>query len=125
MKKNVTCIVCPLGCRIRVTYSKDAINSVKDYQCEKGKDYAVQEIFNPVRNLTTTMEVRNGELPLVSVKTNKPVPKQRIFDVMDSIARIEVEAPISIGDILVENVLDLHADIVATKNVGKTNNKYE
>jgi CxxC motif-containing protein len=119
MRKNVTCIICPLGCRIRVVYSKDAIQRIEDYQCEKGKDYAVQEIFNPVRTLTTTLMVMNGDLPLVSVRTSTPVPKQRTFDIMDELAGIEVDAPVVIGDILVEHVLGMDADIIATKNVQK------
>ena len=119
MKKDVTCIICPLGCRITVAFSEDAIHSIKDYQCEKGKDYAVQEIFNPVRTLTTTLTVTKGELPLVSVKTSEPVPKGKIFDVMDIISGIEASAPITIGDVLVEHVLGLDADIIATKHVLK------
>ena len=117
MKKDVTCIVCPLGCRIRVMYSKDAIQRIEDYQCEKGKDYAVQEIFNPVRTLTTTLTVTKGELSLVSVKISKPVPKGKIFDIMDVISGTKVSAPINIGDVLVEHVLGLDADIIATKHV--------
>jgi CxxC motif-containing protein len=119
MRKNVTCIVCPLGCRIRVTYSEDAIQRIEDYQCEKGKDYAVQEIFNPVRTLTTTLNVTNGELLLVSVKINKPVPKDKIFDIMDTISGFEVIAPVKIGDVLIEQVQGLDTDIVATRNVRK------
>ena len=121
MKKDVTCIVCPLGCSIRVSYSKEAIHSIEDYQCEKGKDYAVQELFNPVRMLTSTIMVRNGELPLVSVKTNKPIPKDRLFDVMDVIAQIELSAPIRMGEVLVEKILDLDANIIATKHVEALN----
>lgn len=117
MRKDVTCIICPLGCKIRVAYSKDAIQRIEDYQCEKGKDYAVQEVFNPVRMLTTTMMVINGELPLVSVRTNRAVPKQKIFDIMDAIAAIKVDAPVAIGDVLVESVLGLDANIIATKHV--------
>lgn len=117
MKKDVTCIVCPLGCRIRVAYSEDAIHSIKDYQCEKGKDYAVAEVFNPKRSLATTLTVINGELPLVSVKTSEPVPKQRMFDIMDTIAAIKVDAPVAMGDILIEQVLGLDVNIVATKHV--------
>lgn len=117
MKKDITCITCPLGCRIRVAFSEDAIHSIEDFQCEKGKDYAVQEIFNPVRTLTTTMIVRKGELPLVSVKTSKPVPKHKVFDVMDAISDVVVVAPVTIGDVLIEKVHGPDIDIVATKNV--------
>ena len=119
MKKDITCITCPLGCRIRITYSEDAIHRIEDYQCEKGKDYAVQEIFNPVRTLTTTLMVAKGELPLVSVRTSKPVPKQRIFDIMDALSDVAIVAPVKMGDVLIEKILGLDIDIVATKNVEK------
>jgi CxxC motif-containing protein len=119
MKKDVTCIVCPLGCRIRVAYSEDAIHSIKDYQCEKGKDYAVAEVFNPKRSLATTLTVINGELPLVSTKTSEPVPKQRMFDIMDALSDVMVVAPVKIEDVLIEKILGLDIDIVATKNVKK------
>lgn len=119
MRKKVTCVICPMGCRIRVVHSKDAIQRIEEYQCERGKDHAVQEVFNPLRTLTTTIAVRNGELPLVSVKTSKPVPKDRIFDIMDVIAELELEAPLALGEVLVEEILGLNADIVATKQVKK------
>ena len=119
MRKNITCTICPLGCRIRVAHSKDAIQRIEDYQCERGKDYAVHEVFNPMRTLTTTLRVKNGELPLVSVKVSKPVPKESLIEIMDAIAHIEVEAPLAIGEVLVEGVLGLDADIVATKHVRK------
>ncbi len=80
----------------------------------------MQEIFNPVRTLSTTLTIINGVLPLVSVKTNNPIPKSKIFDVMDVIANKEIEAPVVTGDILIENVLELHVDIIATKNVNKS-----
>lgn len=79
--------------------------------------YAAEELLNPVRTLTTTIRVSNGVIPLISVKTDKPIPKEKLFKVMDTISEFEVNAPVKIGDVLIGNVGGLDANIVATKNV--------
>lgn len=117
MKKEITCIVCPIGCRLTIEYSDTTINNIEGYQCKKGKVYGVEELLNPVRTLTTTIRVNNGIIPLVSVKSDKPIPKGKLFQIMDTIADVEVFAPINIGDVLVGNVIGLDANIVATKNI--------
>jgi CxxC motif-containing protein len=117
MRKEITCIICPIGCRLMVEYEDNTILKIEGFECKKGKKYASEELLNPVRTLTTTIVVKDGEIPLVSVKTDKPIPKDKLFEVMDVISEIEVFSPVSIGDVLVKNVLDFNADIVATKNV--------
>ncbi|OYT41479.1 MAG: molybdopterin oxidoreductase [Candidatus Altiarchaeales archaeon ex4484_43] len=119
MKKKFICIVCPNGCEIEVRYSEGEIEKISGNLCERGLDYVKRELFSPERSITSSVEVRNGLLPLVSVKTSKPIPKERIFALMDEIANIEVEAPVRIGDVIVKDVLGTGADIIATKNVDK------
>ncbi|RLI93350.1 MAG: molybdopterin oxidoreductase [Candidatus Altiarchaeales archaeon] len=119
MKKKFICIVCPNGCEIEVRYSEKRIEKVSGNLCGRGMDYVKRELFSPERSVTSSVEVRNGSLPLVSVKTSKPIPKEKIFAVMDEIASIEVEAPIRIGDVIVRDILGTGADIIATKNVDK------
>ena len=86
-------------------------------------EYAEKEILNPERTLTTTVRVKHGHLSLVSVKSNKPLPKERLFDAMNLLAKIEVEAPIRIGDKIVENLFNTGVDVVATKNIKKNLHK--
>jgi CxxC motif-containing protein len=117
MNKKVTCIICPIGCEIEVSCSGEDIENVEGHQCKKGIKYAREEVICPMRTLTTTLQVKNGNLPLVSVRTGPPVPKEKIFDVMDELARIEVCAPINVGDVLVKNVLGLDSDVIATKKI--------
>ena len=119
MKTEITCIICPIGCEVTVHHEEGTITKMEGHQCKKGIGYVEEELFDPKRTLTTTMNVKNGELPLVSVKTSIPVPKERLFDVMDVISQIETAAPVKIGDVLVQSVLGLDADIVATKMVGR------
>lgn len=122
MESEITCIICPIGCEMTIYSKGKVITKLEGHQCKKGIEYLKEELFDPKRTLTTSMNVRGGELPLVSVKTKKPIPKDKLFEVMNVISEIEVIAPVEIGDVLVKNVLGLEIDIVATKNVGKTYN---
>lgn len=121
MKKEMICIGCPMGCYLTVDCNGKTIKTVDGNRCKMGLDYAEKEISNPERTLTSTVKVKNGHLPLVSVRTNKPIPKDRIFEVMELLAKSEVEAPIKIGDEILSNLFDTQASIVATKNISKRN----
>ena len=111
--KELTCIVCPRGCRLHVD---DDMNVTGNF-CPRGAQYAISELTNPVRTITTSVRVINRPYTLVSVKTTNPIPKQKIFDVMKEIDKIVVEAPVRIGQIVKTNVLGLDSDIVITKNI--------
>ena len=119
MKKEIICISCPLGCPLTINHNQTSIQEIDGNRCSIGLQHAEKELFNPERTLTTTVKVRNGHLPLVSVRTNKPLPKSRIFDTMNLLAKVEVEAPVKIGDEIVQNLFDTGVNIVATKNVVK------
>ena len=119
MKKEMICIGCPMGCYLTVDYVGKTIHGVGGNRCKLGLDYAEKEILNPERTLTTTVRVKNGHLPLVSVRTSKPIPKNRIFDAMTLLAKVEIEAPIRIGERIIQNLFDTNASIVATKNILK------
>lgn len=122
MKKEMICIGCPMGCYLNVDYDGAKMSNVSGNRCKVGLEYAEKEISNPQRTLTSTVKVRNGYLPLVSVKTNKPIPKNRIFDAMNLLAKVEVEAPIKIGEPILQNILDTSVNIIATKNISKKTN---
>ena len=119
MKKEMICIGCPLGCSITVDCIRKTIRNINGNRCKVGLEYAEKEIFNPERTLTTTVRVKNGHLPLVSVRTSKPMPKNRIFDAMILLAKVEIDAPVKIGDEIIQNLFDTNVSIVATKNIVK------
>jgi CxxC motif-containing protein len=119
MKKEIICIGCPMGCYLTVDYVGATMRTVSGNRCKVGLKYAKKEVSNPERTLTTTVKVKNGHLPLVSVRTNKPIPKGRIFDAMNLLAKVEVEAPIKIGEPIVQNIFDTGVSVVATKYVLK------
>ena len=115
MERNLICICCPRGCRLKV----DENMNVTGNFCPRGAKYAIDELTHPTRIVTSTVKVSGGERPLSSVKTASPIPKEKIFAVMEEINKVEIKAPIEIGDVVIKNVLGLDVDIIATENVNK------
>ncbi|ABS60554.1 MULTISPECIES: DUF1667 domain-containing protein [Fervidobacterium] len=115
--EEMVCVMCPLGCRLTVTIEDNGEIIVSGNKCPRGIEYGKQEVTEPLRILTSSVLVNNGELPLVSVKTNKPVPRRLIGEIMEILKKTVVEAPVKSGDIILEDVLGTGADIVATRNV--------
>lgn len=116
-KRELTCIICPLGCRIDVVTGEDGlIREISGNSCKRGAAYAKEECLDPKRIVTSTVRVKNSHLPVVPVKTGKPVPKALIMDCMREINRITAVAPVRTGDVLIRDILGTGADVVATGN---------
>jgi CxxC motif-containing protein len=111
--KEFTCIICPRGCHLTV----DDNMNVTGNTCPRGKEYAISELTNPVRTITSSVRVNNRDDLLVSVKTSGPIPKGKIFEVMDEINKLSVSAPTRIGEVVASNILGLGVDILITKNI--------
>lgn len=112
-KRRMTCINCPLGCSLEVDITGESIN-VSGNRCKGGEKYGRSEVLNPKRIVTSTISVIGGERPLISVKTDIEIPKGKIFDLMEVIKNTKVNSPVEIGDIIIENVLETGANIIAT-----------
>lgn len=117
MKREFTCIVCPNGCTLEAEYQDSTVLAVRGGLCPKGADYATQELTDPRRTIASSVRVTGGTLPLVSVRLTRPVPKARIFDVMQAVRALSVAAPVRIGQVLIPDVLGLGSDLIATKNI--------
>ncbi len=117
MIKEYTCIICPNGCEIEATIEGTTILEIEGATCGKGKDYVQQELINPQRNIATSVLVEGGSLPLASVRLTKAIPKNRIFDVMKEIKKVKLAAPVKANQVVIENVLNLDSDVIATKTV--------
>jgi CxxC motif-containing protein len=118
-KMELTCIRCPMGCRMTATVENGSVTAVTGNTCRRGKEYAMTEAVAPVRTVTSTVLCLGGVRPVVAVKTVPEVPKARVFDVMDVIRRIRVKAPVHIGDVLLRDAAGTGADIVATAELDK------
>ena len=116
-ERTVTCIGCPMGCRLRVTLEGGQVSAVDGAACGRGAAYARQECVCPTRQVTTLARVRGRREPL-SVKTAQPVPKALIFACVEEIHRACVVPPVRIGDVVVKNVCGSGLDVVSTMEAG-------
>lgn len=116
-KRELICIGCPLGCMLTVELDGTEVVNVKGNTCPRGKTYAEKEVTNPTRIVTSSVKVVGGDRVSVACKTKSDIPKGKIFDVARALKEVVVEAPVCIGDVLVENVADTGVEIVATSTV--------
>lgn len=122
MKKELTCIICPMGCHLEAeceTAPDKPLNilSVTGNTCPRGAAYARSELTHPERTVTSTVILKNGRYRRLPVITSGPVPRERIFDVMEQIHAVSVCAPVRIHDIIIENVCGLGVDVIASRSI--------
>lgn len=116
---ELICIGCPLGCNLTVKMEGAEVVEVTGNTCKKGAEYAKKEVTNPTRIVTSLVNVKNGNIAVVSVKTKEDIPKGKIDDCVKALKSLVVEAPIKIGDVLLQDVAGTGVDIVATRNIAK------
>lgn len=113
MEREMTCIVCPMGCTLKVELSATGeVLKVTGNNCKRGAKYAEAECTNPQRTITTTLRCEDGSM--VAVKTDTTIPKEKMFEAMEQINGTVVKLPVRIGDVLIENVFG--SNVVATQN---------
>ena len=115
-EKEITCIVCPVGCKIKIHVDGKTCE-IYGTRCKRGIQYGKSEALDPRRMLTSSVRVNKGNWPLVSVKTSKPVPKDKIFIVLDEIKKMVVTAPVYCGQILKKNIAGTGIDLISTKTI--------
>lgn len=118
-KRKLICISCPVGCELTVTIDEGKIIEVEDNACKLGVDYARQEIFDPKRMVATSVKVKNGFHPLVPVYTEHPIPKPMIKDILAEVQKVEIQAPVELNQVVIENVLGTGVNIIASRNMPK------
>ena len=116
--KEIRCIVCPTGCLVHVENVNGEL-VIEGHSCKRGEEYAREEFIAPKRILTTTIRVENGFLPLIPVRSDLPIPKEKLRETLKEIAKIKVKAPIKMGDIVIKKVLGLDANIIASRDLIK------
>lgn len=115
MIKNLTCIVCPMGCQISVELDDNKnLLSVSGHTCKRGEAYAHTECTAPQRTVTTTVAIRGGGV--LPVKTDSPIPKELMLDCMREINKAKAEPNARLGDVIIKDILGTGANVVATRN---------
>ena len=113
MSDCVTCICCPLGCRILISTEGEKF-TVIGHKCKKGEKYSIQEYRNPQRVLTTTVFVGKGKKCLLPVRSEREIPKHIVKSGVIELSKIKVNAPIMCGDLIFKNILGTGVNIIAS-----------
>ena len=116
MEQTITCINCPVGCRMTVTLENGAFVSVRGNTCKRGESYARQECVAPLRTVTAVVPVSGSAAPL-SVKTRTPIPKEKIRACMQALSALSLTAPVHMGDVVLPDVCGTGVDVIATKTI--------
>lgn len=114
MEKELICICCPMGCRLKVNLEE---NKVEGNTCKRGAEYGINELRNPVRVVTSTVKIKGGMHKVLPVKTSGAIPKGLIFDCIKMINEVEVEAPVKIGQVIIKDILGTGIDVVASRSM--------
>ena len=119
--KELVCIVCPRGCTMRIDGEGENMK-ITGNSCKRGLAFAQSEMTEPKRTICSTVKTDFPEIPVIPVRVSCDIPKDRIFDVMKEINSVTVSAPVGRGDKIIENVLGLGADVIATSDILKHTN---
>lgn len=113
---EMVCIVCPMGCRLKAEVVDGQVK-VAGNTCAKGVKYASEELTNPTRTITSSIMVSGGHMALLSVKTARPVPKQAIPAILESLKCAAAKAPVRVGDVVLYDAAGTGVDVVATRSI--------
>ncbi|HPY11868.1 MAG TPA: DUF1667 domain-containing protein [Sphaerochaeta sp.] len=119
MEKIITCTVCPVGCQITVTGVDGKVETISGHTCKRGIPFATDEFLLPKRILTSTVRLAGSDEPLLPVRSDKPIPKDKLFACMEAVKKVQVVAPIQMGDIIIADILGLGSNMIATRSVEK------
>ncbi|WP_280772042.1 DUF1667 domain-containing protein [Salipaludibacillus daqingensis] len=121
---ELICITCPIGCHLEVEKVINDDNETVSYivrgnTCKRGEKYGIEEMTAPTRMVTSTVKVDGAHLSRIPVKTSKPIPKESIFECMKVINDVKIHAPVTCGDVIIENFLGLDINIIASRSMKK------
>lgn len=112
--RDIICTTCPKGCRISID---EVCDTVTGNACPRGAEFARSEVLHPARIITSTVWIEGSVIPRLPVKTDRPIPKEKMFACMALLRTIHAQAPVHNGAILATNILGTGANIVATKTL--------
>ena len=115
--KELICIVCPNGCRLKVDEENGF--QVSGSACPRGAEYGKAELLHPARVLTGTVRLHGGAIPRCPVKTKGPIPKEKILDAARALGTVDLTAPVRVGDVVLADVCGTGVDVVATRSISE------
>jgi len=111
-EKKLICIGCPLGCELCAVLERGEVISVTGNTCKRGDAYARKELVSPERTVTSTVKMSDGRM--LPVRTKTDIPKAKVLECVR-----ELEAPVEMGQIIVQDIAGTNVPVIATKKMGE------
>lgn len=116
--EKIICVTCPKGCTLEVTHDGETVIKVEN-GCKRGHAYVQQELTDPRRMVASTVRTKGSSHSLLPIYTSAPFPKARIQELLSVLRQVEVEAPISMDTVILQDALGTGIDICASRNIHK------
>ena len=113
--RKLTCIICPNGCELTIDDNMQVSGNI----CKRGESYALQEIKDPKRSITSTVKTSFKDIPVIACKTDGEIKKDLIFKAMEEIDKVTITKRMGIGEVVIENLLDTGINVVLCSNALK------
>ena len=110
---DLVCIVCPNGCGLSVQKNGDDV-TVEGARCKRGVAFAKAEVICPMRSVTSSVRTTVKGFPVVSVKTDGEIPKNKMMELMKLLSACVVERPLPLGSVVLKNVFGTGVNVVTT-----------
>ncbi len=114
---ELTCIVCPKGCRLLVDEKNGY--KVNGASCPRGVAYGEKELTAPTRTVTSTVAICGALHSRLPVKTSQEIDRALVKEAISALKSVQVKAPVKCGEIVLKNVLNTGIDFIATKNMDR------
>ena len=121
--REFICVTCPVGCTIQAKVEDGKLLSIEGNTCSRGIDFVEEELTAPKRMLTTTVQVRDGALPLVPVRTVEAIPKNLLLEVARVLRDTVVDAPVEAHQVVLADALGCGVDVVTSRSMERTRPK--
>jgi CxxC motif-containing protein len=87
---------------------------IEGNKCEKGREFAIHEVSNPSRTLTTTVRTKFPGVPVISVRTDGEIPRDKLMDAMKELSNVVVETELNCGDTVMEDIVKTGVNVIVT-----------
>lgn len=118
MTREMTCVTCPIGCRLTAERAESGEIRVGGNKCDRGRVYAEAELTSPKRVLTLCLRAGAGGTAMLPCKTAAPFPKELIPELIAELRKLRVALPAALGDVVLADALGTGIDVVATRSLG-------
>jgi CxxC motif-containing protein len=111
------CIACPIGCPLTAEKNSEGEVSVRGNRCPKGEAYGREEMLSPKRVVTAVVRTDSRAFPCIPVRTDKPLPRALIPELIGDLARRSVRLPAACGAVLIADYRGSGVNVVLTRTL--------